>query len=253
MVKENEETVIDLGRLLLTLKKNLFSIIAWAVVGLIISLVVLFIFIEPKYSATTDILVNQKNDNVQTQYAAQQADLGAVTTYEDILKRSVILSPVLKEVKARDNYKGSLGDLQKSVSVSNETNSKIISVTVTDKDAYTAADIANTVAKTFKEKIVKMMKIDNVTIVSTAKPNATPVFPKKTLGALVGIVLGALIGIAIAIVRELTDKTVKDMDFLTDEVGLTSLGTVFHIEDDDAFAAVEVLNENREATRTKRV
>lgn len=253
MVKENEETVIDLGRLLLTLKKNLFSIIAWAVVGLIISLVVLFIFIEPKYSATTDILVNQKNDNVQTQYAAQQADLGAVTTYEDILKRSVILSPVLKEVKARDSYKGSLGDLQKSVSVSNETNSKIISVTVTDKDAYTAADIANTVAKTFKEKIVKMMKIDNVTIVSSAKPNATPVFPKKTLGALVGIVLGALIGIAIAIVRELTDKTVKDMDFLTDEVGLTSLGTVFHIEDDDAFAAVEVLNENREATRTKRV
>lgn len=253
MVKENEETVIDLGRLLLTLKKNLFSIIAWAVVGLIISLVVLFIFIEPKYSATTDILVNQKNDNVQTQYAAQQADLGAVTTYEDILKRSVILSPVLKEVRARDNYKGSLGDLQKSVSVSNETNSKIISVTVTDKDAYTAADIANTVAKTFKEKIVKMMKIDNVTIVSTAKPNATPVFPKKTLGALVGIVLGALIGIAIAIVRELTDKTVKDMDFLTDEIGLTSLGTVFHIEDDDAFAAVEVLNENREATRTKRV
>ena len=252
MVKENEETVIDLGRLLLTLKKNLFSIIAWAVVGLIISLVVLFIFIEPKYSATTDILVNQKNDNVQTQYAAQQADLGAVTTYEDILKRSVILSPVLKEVKARDNYKGSLGDLQKSVSVSNETNSKIISVTVTDKDAYTAADIANTVAKTFKEKIVKMMKIDNITIVSSAKPNATPVFPKKTLGALVGIVLGALIGVAIAIVRELTDKTVKDMDFLTDEVGLTSLGTVFHIED-DSFAAVEVLNKNREATRTKRV
>ena len=252
MVKENEETVIDLGRLLLTLKKNLFSIIAWAVVGLIISLVVLFIFIEPKYSATTDILVNQKNDNVQTQYAAQQADLGAVTTYEDILKRSVILSPVLKEVKARDNYKGSLGDLQKSVSVSNETNSKIISVTVTDKDAYTAADIANTVAKTFKEKIVKMMKIDNVTIVSSAKPNATPVFPKKTLGVLVGIVLGALIGVTIAIVRELTDKTVKDMDFLTDEVGLTSLGTVFHIED-DSFAAVEVLNKNREATRTKRV
>ena len=252
MVKENEETVIDLGRLLLTLKKNLFSIIAWAVVGLIISLVVLFIFIEPKYSATTDILVNQKNDNVQTQYAAQQADLGAVTTYEDILKRSVILSPVLKEVKARDNYKGSLGDLQKSVSVSNETNSKIISVTVTDKDAYTAADVANTVAKTFKEKIVKMMKIDNVTIVSSAKPNATPVFPKKTLGALVGIVLGALIGVTIAIVRELTDKTVKDMDFLTDEVGLTSLGTVFHIED-DSFAAVEVLNKNREATRTKRV
>lgn len=253
MVKENEETVIDLGRLLLTLKKNLFSIIAWAVVGLIISLVVLFIFIEPKYSATTDILVNQKNDNIQTQYAAQQADLGAVTTYEDILKRSVILSPVLKEVKARDNYKGSLGDLQKSVSVSNETNSKIISVTVTDKDAYTAADVANTVAKTFKEKIVKMMKIDNVTIVSNAKPNPSPVFPKKTLGALVGIVLGALIGVAIAIVRELTDKTVKDMDFLTDEVGLTSLGTVFHIEDENAFAAVEVLNENREATRTKRV
>ncbi|MCP0888095.1 chain-length determining protein [Ligilactobacillus sp. WILCCON 0076] len=240
MVKENDETVIDLGQMLTVLRKNIPRIIVWTVLGFVISLLILFIFIEPKYSATVDILVNQKNDNAQTQYTTQQADLSAVYTYEDVLKKSVILTPVLKIVKENDNYTGSLSDLTSSISIANETNSQIISVTVEDKDAYTASDIANTIGDVFKKKIVKMMKIDNVTIVSKATPSSNPVFPNKVLGILIGVVVGALIGIAIAIIRELTDKTVKSVEFLTDELELTSLGTVFHMEKNVGFHAVEI-------------
>ena len=53
------------------------------------------------------------------------------------------------------------------------------------------------------------------------------------MSILVGIALGLLIGIGIAFVRELMDKTVKDENFLTEELGLTSLGVVNNIAPKD--------------------
>lgn len=86
------------------------------------------------------------------QYTAQQADLQAINTYKDVLQKSVILAPVVKEVRERDNYQGSVGTLQQSMSITNQTNSQVLSVTVTDTNAYTAADLANTIGKVFAKR-----------------------------------------------------------------------------------------------------
>ncbi|PAY59144.1 chain-length determining protein, partial [Ligilactobacillus salivarius] len=180
----------------------------------------------PKYNSSIDILVNQKENNAQVQYAAQQADLQVINTYKDVLTKPIILTSVLKEVKRTDNYQGNLSTLEKSVKVLNQTNSQVITVSVTDKNAYVAVDVANTIGKVFAKKVKKMMQVDNVTIVSNAKVNTTPVSPNKKLSALIGVVVGLLLGILFAIVKELTDKTVKDSGFLTDELGLTNIGSV---------------------------
>src|SRR5699024_7502029 len=150
MNKKDDEMIIDVGRLIGTLKKNIVSVIIWTVLGLIISLGCVFLFIEPRYSSSVDILVNQKVNNAQVQYATQQADLQAINTYKDVLTKPIILTPVLKEVKKTDNYQGNLDALEKSIKVSNQTNSQV--VTVTDKNAYVAADVANTIGKIFTKK-----------------------------------------------------------------------------------------------------
>lgn len=225
----NDETVIDLGRLFQLLKKGLVGIILWGIFGAIIASLVSFVFMTPKYSATTDILVNQKVDNVTAQYNVQQADLQVINTYKDVLTKPVILAPVLKLVRQTDNYQGSIGSLESAVSVSNTTNSQVVSVTVTDKNAYTASDIANATAQVFSKKIKKMMKINNVTIVTEATPDTTPVSPNKKLNLLIGIVVGILIGVAIIVLRDLMDTTVRDDKFLRDELGLSNLGTISHM------------------------
>lgn len=225
----NDETVIDLGRLFQLLKKGLVGIILWGIFGAIIASLVSFVFMTPKYSATTDILVNQKVDNVTAQYNVQQADLQVINTYKDVLTKPVILAPVLKLVRQTDNYQGSIGSLESAVSVSNTTNSQVVSVTVTDKNAYTASDIANAIAQVFSKKIKKMMKINNVTIVTEATPDTTPVSPNKKLNLLIGIVVGVLIGVAIIVLRDLMDTTVRDDKFLRDELGLSNLGTISHM------------------------
>lgn len=246
MSRKDDETIIDLRQLMIVLKSNVVTIITWMILGLVVALGSVFFLIEPKYSSSIDILVNQKANNDQVQYATQQADLQAINTYKDVLTKPIILTPVLKEIKNTDNYQGNLNSLAKSIKVSNQTNSQVVTVTVTDKNAYVAADIANTVGKVFAKKVKKMMQVDNVTIVSDAKVNSKPVSPNKKLFALAGVVLGLFIGVAIAFIKEFTDKTIKDISFLTDELGLTNIGSVYHLDiNEDDYGAVKVIDRNK--------
>lgn len=153
------------------------------------------------------------------------------------------MNPVLKEQRQENNYKGSLKDLQNAIDISNAQDSQVISVTVTDKNSYVAADIANNIADVFNKKIKKMMKIDNVTIVTKARADNQAVSPNKKIYAAVGLLVGFLIGIAIAVFKEFLNNTVQNSDFVTDELGLTNLGQIYHIKKDEHnFIIVHVLN-----------
>ncbi|OYP90641.1 YveK family protein [Ligilactobacillus salivarius] len=246
MNKKDDMMVVDLEHLMAVLKNNIIFIVIWTVLGLIVSLGMVFLFVEPKYSSSVDILVNQKTNSAQVQYAAQQADLQAINTYKDVLTKPIILTPVLKEVKRTDNYRGTIDTLEKSIKVSNQANSQVVTVTVVDKNAYIAADVANTIGKVFTKKVKKMMQVDNVTIVSKAKVNTKPVSPNKKLYALMGLVLGFFVGVITTFIRELTDKTVKDSSFLTDELGLTNIGSVYHLDINDSdYGVVKVITRNK--------
>lgn len=240
---ENMSETIDLSRLFKAVKADFKGIVVWTIVGLVVALTIAFLFVTPKYSSNVDFLVNQKSEDSQTQYTTQQADLGAINTYKDVLEKSVILNPVLKEQRQENNYKGSLKDLQNAIDISNAQGSQVISVTVTDKNSYVAADIANNIADVFNKKIKKMMKIDNVTIVTKARADNQAVSPNKKIYAAVGLLVGFLIGIAIAVFKEFLNNTVQNSDFVTDELGLTNLGRIYHIKKDEHnFRIVHVLN-----------
>ncbi len=243
-MSEQTNNTVDLNRIFSILRANLLNIVLCAVVGTVIALIVSYFFVTPKYSSTIDLLVSQKDTNTQTQYTAQQADLQAINTYKDVLKKSIILIPVLKKIRENVNYQGDLSDLQSSVDISNQTNSQVISVTVTDKNAYIAADIANEIGTIFTEKTKKMMKIDNVTVVNKATVNLTPVSPNKKLNVLIGLLLGSLIGICISLIKELLDTTVKDSNFLREELDLINLGFIYHIDNGNKdYRVVEVITD----------
>lgn len=95
-------------------------------------------------------------------------------------------------------------------------------------------DIANAVTKVFKKKVTKIMSnAKNVSIISPAKLQTDAVSPRKAINLAIGLLAGLVIGILIAFIRELTDKTVKAPDFITDTLGLPLLGTVYNIESHD--------------------
>ncbi|MDK1729503.1 YveK family protein [Dellaglioa algida] len=226
------EESINIEQIFNILKKHLKLIGGLTLTGALLALLVTIFFMTPKYDATVQILVNrtEKDNNAGMAYNAQQADVQMINTYKDIIQNKIVLDPVRKDIAKKDNFTGTSDDLKNQISISNQENSQVFSVTVKDTNAYRAADIANSVADNFKSKIKKVMKVNNVTIVADAiaKPNA--VSPNKKINIIMGLILGAILGIAMSIALEVFDKTVKNVNFLTD-LGLSNLGMINHIDE----------------------
>ena len=229
------EQTINIEQIFGILRKYRRLILSSTVVCTLLAVIVTFFLITPQYSASTELLVNRKQSgDANVQWNQVQTDVQMINTYKDLITKPVIMDSVAKKINKGSNQKLDDTTIASMIDVSNNQNSQVFSITAKSDNAYTAADIVNTTARTFQKKAPKIMSgTDNVSIISEAKPNLTPVSPKKNLNVLIGLVLGVLLGVGIAFVRELMDKTVKEESFLTEELGLTSLGIVNNIADKD--------------------
>ncbi|WP_261805472.1 YveK family protein [Lapidilactobacillus luobeiensis] len=223
------EQEINLGDVFKTLKKHWVLIAVTAVLTTLVAFVLSYMIITPKYQASVDILVNRKKDDgIGAQLSDQQADVNMINTYKDIITKSVVLIPVQDDLANEDGIVLSLSELESMVTVNTEQNSQVFTVDVTDTDRARAKTVANKIGAVFKLKVRDILSVNNVTIISKAKMPKAPISPNKKRNLLIGLLLGLIIGAVVAIMIDLTDHNVKDMDFLTDELGLTKLGMVSH-------------------------
>lgn len=226
-----DDEVISLGQVFATLRKHLVMIILTTVLGGLIAGVVTYFVMQPKYESTTMVLVNRKQTTAAGQYNDLQTDLQMINTYKDIITKDVVLKPVQENLQRKGVVVDSVGALAKDITVTNNENSQVMSVTATADDPYTARSIANETASVFRKKITTIMtNAKNVSIISRGTLNKTPVSPRKQLNLAIGLLAGLVLGILFAFVRELTDRTVKDAAFVTDVLNLPLLGTITDIE-----------------------
>lgn len=225
------EEEISLVELFAILKKRLGLIINSMLVGALITSIYTFFIATPTYSSTTDLIVNRGQTDQSSVIERTEIDtnLQLINTYSDIITRPVILDHVSDEL----DMDISSAELANKFTVSNEDDSQMFSITVTDENPYDAATIANTTASVFQEQMPEILSVDNVAILSIAEANTNPVSPNNMLNILIGIVLGTSIGIGVAFLIEFLDNTVKDDRFIIEELGWTSLGRVSEMSSDE--------------------
>ena len=234
---EESKNTIDLSRLMAILWKHFKMLIVWTLLTGVLGFVVAQFVVVPKYTATTEILVNQKhsNDNNGQAYNNQQADIQMINTYKDIITNQVILNKVSNELSSAKtarkygrSYNMPASKLKNAIKISNQQNSQVFSIAVETDDPNLSAATANTIARVFKNQIKKIMSVNNVTIVSRAAAPDSSSFPNVKLFTLAGAVLGLVLSAIYLVIKELMDTTIKDDEFMTDELGLTNLGHIDH-------------------------
>lgn len=229
--EEAMEEEYDISELLTVLKKNIVLIISLGLVGLILSSIYTMFIVTPQYSATTQLLVNQKNSEGMTIEATDiTKNLQMINTYTELIKSPAILTGVQETLETDLSTK----QLADKISITSPEGALVFLVTVTDADPYKAAEMANAVAATFQSDIGTIMNsIDNVAITYKAVPNINPISPNIPLNIIIGLLVGVMIGIGISFVREFMDKTIKDAATVYQIAKWNNLGEIHEITEDD--------------------
>lgn len=216
------EETIDLSKLFGILKKNIKYIIILPIVFLMLSMVITFLFMTPKYSTSTQVLVNQKETDSQLVAQQVQSDLQLVNTYSEIIKSPRILDKVSKNLKG----KYSSNEISGMLTVSNQAESKILNITVENESREKAGKVANEIASVFSKEVKDIMNVDNVSILSKADNNGSKVSPKPLINGVVGLFLGLIVALIIIFLKEILDKRIKTEEDVEEQLNIPVLGTI---------------------------
>jgi capsular polysaccharide biosynthesis protein len=223
---------IELREVFHILWKRRMMILIITLLATLISALLSFFVIKPKYEATTTLLVNKKQSNipVTAEYNEILANQALVKTYNEIIKSRSVTEAVIEKL----HLDMTVDDLDNDIKVNAVNQSQVFSVTVTYKDPHMAVMIANSIADTFKEKVVSLMQVENVQTVDRAieQNPPVPVSPKKALNITIAFVLGIMVSVGLAFLLEYLDNTIKTEEDVQRVLDLPVLGSIALIEQD---------------------
>jgi capsular polysaccharide biosynthesis protein len=227
------EETISLKELTAIIKKRLGMIIATSLLLAVLSGIFTFFFITKEYQVSTQFLVNQQQTD-QTNTINQgdiRTNIELINTYNVIIKSSRILEEVVNEL----DLDLSASQLGSKISVANENQSQVVTVTVRDTNPLRAEDIANTTVDVFQEEIFELMNVDNVSVLNRANAglNPSPVSPNLTLNIAIAFVLGVMLSIGLTFLLEYLDTSVKIEEDIENYLDLPVIGTVAHMAESD--------------------
>ena len=188
-----------------------------------VSLAYSIFLVTPQYSSTTKVyVVNQKKDDKAI--TTQDVQLGSLLVKD---YKEIILSNKVMEDSAEKSGLGlTAKQLAEKVSVDAPKDTRIISITVRDKDPQVASELANTVKEVSADQIKEVTKIDDVTTLEEAKAATSPSSPNIPKNGILATVLGFIIAVAGVVLFELLDDRIKRAEDIEDGMGLVLLGVV---------------------------
>lgn len=226
------EQTYSVKQIMNILLKRATLILFWGILGIAVSAAVTFFVITPKYSSQAQLVVTlpqTENTNVND----VNSNLQMINTYKDFIVSDLVLNQVEDRLKSDYKLVMKPEEIKDSISVTQNQNSQMFSIIAVSKKSSEAANIANAVATIFKENAKDVLNVDRITIISSAVVDTTPVSPNHKIFLISGLILGLMVGIAFAFIAELMDRTVKDSQFIAEELGFTILGTVPEVSDKD--------------------
>lgn len=221
--------VIDLRDIWRIIKKGKWILISLPIIAMVTSAIISFFVLTPRYAASTTLMVGktyQGPNAMMLQYNDILTANQLVKTYSEIAKSRAVTEKVLQTEKL-DITPEQLGE---QIEVKPVKDTQLIQITVEDTDPERATRLANLTASVFINKVIEIMKVDNVNIVDHAVVPASPVKPNKKLNIIIAGVVGFMVAIGLVFLLEFLDRTIKSGDDVKRYLELPVLGAIPKID-----------------------
>ena len=210
---------IDLVELLYRLLEKARYIILAALLGALIMAVYTFRFVTPTYTAVSKLYIVNPKDSV-----INLSDLQLGNNLADDYVEIFNTRDMSAAVKADLNLSYSVNQIKRMVSVSRQTNTRILYISVVSPNREEARDMANAFARQAQILIPEKMKGNEPTFFELAETPTAPSAPNKVRNIALGFILGALVAIAVLVVQFIADDRIRNVDMLEKRLGLPVLG-----------------------------
>ena len=225
--QQNDATTIDLVELMYRLLGSWKLLVGVALAFAIVAGIYTSLFVTPKYQATSTIYVLSRRDE-----NLNMSDLQIGTALTSDYIKVFDMWEVNEAVIANLNLPYSCNALKSMRSISNDTGTRMLDITITSTSPDEAAIIANEYAEVGSQYIADNMATDKPSIMSVALIPTSPVSPNKKRSVMLGFILGFLLAAGIVTVRMLVDDTYKTAEDIHKYTGLATLA-VIPVEDLD--------------------
>ena len=205
---EDDEDVIDLLEVARTILRHIKLIILLSVVFGVGGFFGTKLLIAPTYTASTSIyLTPQISESGSLDYNSQMANSKLVTNVVNLLTQNNIMSEVAKDVGLE-----SASTVKNFVSVTNESDTEIITISATTTDPKLSKDIANDTVSTFIRTMQKNLNVRNIEVVDKAKLSYVPSGPNVKKNTMMAGVVGLVVGVGYAVLKFLLDNRLRNKE-----------------------------------------
>ena len=210
-LQDNTDIEIDVLELFHVLLNKFWIILLAGIIAGLAFIGGTILFITPQYESTTKMYVLSKQDN--NTLTQQDAEL---------IKSRTVTEGVIAQLNLDLTHE----ELLKKMTVDSATDTRILSITVTDADPYEACKIANAIRDVAANHIKNVMDIDAVNVVETANIPDQQSSPSISKNGIIGVLLGVLLSVAIILIAYISNDTVKTQEDVEKYLGLSVLGTI---------------------------
>lgn len=220
--QRDDEIEIDLVEVFRLLVSKLGIIILSGMIFAFLAIIGTKLFITPKYQSITKMYVlAQQNSDTVTNSDLQTSTL-LTKDYAELITSRTVAESVIANLRLDLKY----DELIDKIEVGTTSDTRIITIKVTDEDPYAARDIANAVRDTAAEHIKSVMNIEAVNVVDAANIPDQKCSPSVSKNGLLAGVLGCFLAVVIILIQYLSNDTIKVSEDVEHYLGLSTLGVI---------------------------
>ena len=222
-----EENTISLQEIAYALKKRWKLIVLITIAATLVSAILSFFVIKPKYEATTKLFIGKQESQDNNAYNNNDVMMyqQLMKTYAQLVKTSDLVTKAVKSADLDYNQKDIKGILN-NLNATPSAETQILDLIYKGGNPKDVLKLTEAITNEFIAESKELIPNGNVQVIQKPQLPEHPVSPNKTLNILIAFILGLMVGVGVVLLLEYLDNTFKSREDLEKTLDLPIIGTI---------------------------